>query len=273
MVKESIQPGLPIPSSTILLIRDDSDGLEVFMVTRNSGIDFAGGALVYPGGKVDPEDLMPGLPEYCEGIDGLSDLEVASRVCGIRELFEEAGFLLAREENQTQLVDGQRRMDLDKLYRESLIAGNISMKRLVEKEGLVLACDCMIPFAHWITPPGFPKRFDTWFYLARAPYGQEGSHDNSESINSMWISPDKALAGARSGLYNIVFATRMNLLKLGRSAKVDIALNLAKNDKIVTVEPKIEKTEAGVSFTIPLEAGYGIGTELETDGSTKVPAN
>ncbi|MEE2745884.1 MAG: NUDIX hydrolase [Pseudomonadota bacterium] len=272
-MKESIETALTIPSSTVLLIRDDIDQLEVFMVTRNSGIDFAGGALVYPGGKVDPGDLMPGLEEYCEGVEGLSDSEVASRVCGIRELFEEAGFLLAREENQTQLVDGARCKDLDRLYRESLLAGNISMRRLVEKEGLVLACDCMVPFAHWITPPGFPKRFDTWFYLARAPNGQEGSHDNSESINSTWISPDKALAGARNGLYTIVFATRMNLLKLGRSAKVEIALRRAKNDKIVTVEPKIERTEAGVSFSIPLEAGYGIGTELETNGSTQVPAN
>jgi len=80
-----IQLSHPIKSTTVILLRDGTDGMEVFMVTRNAGIDFAGGALVYPGGKTNPEDLTPETAAYCDGNDDLDISEIGSRVCGIRE--------------------------------------------------------------------------------------------------------------------------------------------------------------------------------------------
>ena len=146
------------------------------------------------------------------------------------------------------------------------------MKELARKEKLSLACDYLVPFAHWITPRNFPKRYDTWFFLAEAPDGQMGSHDNSESVDSLWINPDEALGGARNKAHDIVFATRMNLRKLGRSDTVDLALTVSRGDNIVTVEPVISRLNGEVAFSIPLEAGYGIDKEIETDdGPTKVP--
>ena len=267
------RPVKPIPSATVLLLRDSSSGLEVFMVKRNAGIDFAGGALVFPGGKVDPEDLALETVGYCEGVDGLDLIEIGNRVCGIRETFEEAGFLLARSDGDVALVDGERCSIIGAEYRDAIHTGDMTMKDLARKEKLTLACDYMVPFAHWITPRKFPKRFDTWFFLAEAPDGQMGSHDNSESVDSLWINPAQAIDGARNRAYNIVFVTRMNLRKLGRSDTVDLALTVARGDKIVTVEPVISRVSGEVTFSIPLEAGYGINQEIETDNyPTKAPA-
>ena len=78
------------------------------MVTRNAGIDFAGGALVFPGGKIHPSDLTGDILEYCDGIDNLRIDEIYNRVCGIRETFEEAGFLLARNMSDKKLMNRER---------------------------------------------------------------------------------------------------------------------------------------------------------------------
>ena len=253
-----IQLSHPIKSTTVILLRDGTDGMEVFMVTRNAGIDFAGGALVYPGGKTNPEDLTPETAAYCDGNDDLDISEIGSRVCGIRETFEEAGFLLAREKNTGMLINRERCLSIGAAYREPIRRGKASMKDL--------ACDLLVPFAHWITPSISPKRYDTWFYLAKAPEGQLGSHDNSETVASLWINPDQALAGAENKIYNIVFATRMNLRKLGKSDNVKLAMNLAQANKVITVEPEVINENNNITFRIPQEAGYDMEQETETVG-------
>ena len=116
-------PAIPVPSATVLLLRDGVHGLEVFMVLRNAGIDFAGGALVYPGGKSDPADLTEETAAYCDGVDGLDLVEIGNRVCGIRETFEEAGFLLAREKGRGTLVSGDRCLSLGAQYRKAPSCG------------------------------------------------------------------------------------------------------------------------------------------------------
>ena len=264
-------PAIPVPSATVLLLRDGDHGLEVFMVLRNAGIDFAGGALVYPGGKADPADLTEETAAYCDGVDGLDLVGIGNRVCGIRETFEEAGFLLAREKGRRALVSGDRCLSLGARYRKALHSGDLTMKDLVVREDLTLACDLMVPFARWITPARSPKRFDTWFFLAPVPEGQSGSHDQEESVDSLWISPDAALKGAADQTYNIVFATRCNLAKVGRGATVMEALENARHEQIVPVEPDVTILDNDrVSFKIPLEAGYGFEEEIEVGGPTIV---
>ena len=140
------------------------------------------------------------------------------------------------------------------------------MKDLASNEHLTLACDLLVPFAHWITPSISPKRYDTWFYLAKAPEGQLGSHDNSETVSSLWIKPDQALAGGKNKIYNIVFATRMNLRKLGKSDNVKLAMNLAQANKVITVEPEVINENNNITFRIPQEAGYDMEQETETVG-------
>ena len=145
------------------------------------------------------------------------------------------------------------------------------MRDLAAREDLTLACDLMVPFARWITPTRSPKRFDTWFFLARVPEGQSGSHDQKEAVDSLWISPDAALKGAADRIYNIVFATRCNLAKVGRGATVVEALETAQREQIVSVEPDVTILDDNrVSFKIPVEAGYGFEEEIEINGPTVI---
>ena len=126
-------------------------------------------------------------------------------------------------------------------------------------EGLKLALDELVPFAHWITPVGLPKRFDTQFFLAKAPEDHTLAHDGNEAVDSVWITPQQALADADAGKRTLIFATTLNLDKIGRSNTVMDALAAARQDKIVTVLPKMTRTETGRILKIPIEAGYGKG--------------
>ena len=246
------------PSATVLLLRDGENGLEVFMVERHRKIDFASGALVFPGGKLDPADAALARARPA---DGLTPEETAFRLCGIRETFEEAGILLARDEAGGPLVGGARLDHLQDRYRDKLHANEISLGDIQAAEGIHYACDHMTPFAHWITPKVAPKRFDTMFYLAAAPDEQLGDHDGRESVDSVWITPAQALADQAAGKRSIVFATRLNLEKLGRASAVDEAFANAAGEALVTVEPTMEDADGGRIFRIPAEAGYG-GSEF-----------
>lgn len=126
-------------------------------------------------------------------------------------------------------------------------------------ENLELALDALTPFAHWITPPILPKRFDTHFYIVAAPSDQIAIHDGLESVDSVWINPARALAEADAGKYTLVFATRLNLQMLAQSPDAVSAMAAARVRRIVTVEPVAVKTERGYTMRIPIEAGYGAG--------------
>ncbi len=96
---------------------------------------------------------------------------------------------------------------------------------MLTDNGLLLALDELVPYAHWITPEGMPKRFDTWFFLAAAPPEQVGAHDGKESTDSIWLSPREALAGGESGRFKLPFPTTRNLIRLGKQPNVSAALD------------------------------------------------
>ena len=145
-----------IPAATILLVRDSEDGLEVFMVVRHHQIDFASGALVFPGGKVDKRDTAEGVRDLVDGAEGLSDWELGMRVAAIREAFEESGVLLAREVGRDDIVPAARVAQLES-YRQRLNDGDVGISDFLQTEGLRLALDQLVPFAHWITPDMMPS--------------------------------------------------------------------------------------------------------------------
>ena len=125
-----------------------------------------------------------------------------------------------------------------------------------------LAGDMLTPFAHWITPNMMPKRFDTRFYLASAPEDHLAVHDGSESVDSVWIRPEHALKEADAGTRTIIFPTRMNVEKVGRSPSVAHAIETARTTRVVTVEPQVTKNEKGEPvLRIPVEAGYSVTEE------------
>ena len=244
---------VPVPAATVLMLRDSDDGLEVFMVVRHHQIDFASGALVFPGGKVAVgDDEVRGR---CIGADNLDDVQFSLQVAAIREAFEECGILLAGEPGSNSLVSGERLAGLEH-YQFPLSKGELTIGEFLEKEDLVLHLDRLHNFAHWVTPEMMPKRFDTHFYLAVAPADHLAIHDGHESVDSVWIKPEQALQEAADGQRTIIFPTRLNIEMLSRSHSVAEALSDADKRDIVTVIPWTEKKEDGLYLCIQPESGY-----------------
>jgi len=239
----------PRPASTLLMLRDGPAGLETFMVVRHHEIDFASGALVFPGGRMEPPDaeLAASLgavgDRARQNVDPLAPLKIAA----IREAFEECGVLIARPAGEDGLVPAARAAALDRAA---------PFAALMTREGLVPAIDRLVPFAHWITPAFLPKRFDTHFFLAIAPPDQTLAHDGREAVDSVWISPRAALA-ERGGRFRLLFPTERNLWKLSAHSDAASALAAARARPIVTVMPERIEVDGGPGLKIPAEAGYG----------------
>lgn len=250
---------VPRPASTILLLRDSrvAKEIEVFMMVRHHQIEFSSGALVFPGGSVDKTDReIIERPELYSGGEGLDAAALSFRIAAIRETFEESGILLARPKGSKALVDAARAREIEAGHRAALTEGKTTFLEVLAGNGLFLALDELEPYAHWITPEGMPKRFDTWFFLAAAPPEQLGAHDGRESTDSIWVSPREALAGGASGRFKLPFPTTRNLIKLGKQAHVKAALEDAHGKAVVTVLPVMTKTDGGRQLRIPREAGY-----------------
>ncbi len=245
-----------IPAATVLLLRDSpANGLEVFMVVRHHQIDFASGALVFPGGKLAKGDTDPALVDYCDGAEGFSPELLSLRVCAIRESFEECGVLLARAAGQSRLVGPDIVSKYDH-WRKPLDKGEATVLELLQASGLRLALDAMVPFAHWITPEFMPKRFDTHFYLAAASDDQLALHDGHENVDSTWVSPRQVLQEAEEGKWTIIFPTRLNIEKLAKATSVRDALERAEADNIVLVTPWVDNAGEQPMLRIRDNAGY-----------------
>jgi 8-oxo-dGTP pyrophosphatase MutT (NUDIX family) len=251
---------VPRPASTVLLVRDGPTGLEVLMVTRHVASDFASGALVFPGGRVDAADGEAAALACCRPVGGVDAGALAFRVAAVRETFEEAHVLLARSKGGERVLGAG---EVDALERDltSRLGRAPQFADIVAAGSIELATDLLVPFAHWITPVGPPKRFDTQFFLAPAPSDQVAAHDGREAVETIWILPQTAIAESEARRVTLVFATRMNLAKLGRSADVAAALAAARRDTVVTVCPEMVETPEGKLLRIPAAAGYGI-TEM-----------
>ncbi len=243
----------PLPAATILLVRDAPSGLEVFMVKRHHQVDFVSGALVFPGGKVDKTDREAGLSDLTDGGQGWSEEMRALGACAIREAFEESGILLARDAATAGFIGAQRLASLEH-YRAQLDKHEIGLAEMLRKEGLRLALDRLATFAHWITPEHMPKRFDTIFFIAPSPVGHAGSHDGRESVDSVWIAPQRAIDDRKH--WNVVFPTKLNLMKLGASRSVAEAVDAARAHVPLTVTPWIEHGPDGAILRIREDAGY-----------------
>jgi 8-oxo-dGTP pyrophosphatase MutT (NUDIX family) len=250
----------PRSASTILLLRDSAvtpGEIEVFMMVRHYEIDFNSGALVFPGGSIDKGDQeIIANPALYAGGEGLDATGLSFRIAAIRETFEESGILLARVGGSDSLVDAKRAGAIEAAHRAALCDGKTTFLKVLADNGLRLALDELVPYAHWITPEGMPKRFDTWFFLAAAPPEQVGAHDGRESTDSIWLSPREALAGGESGRFKLPFPTTRNLIKLGKQSSVQAALDDSRGKSIVAVTPVMTKLNGGRQLRIPAEAGY-----------------
>lgn len=253
------QPPEPRPASTLILLRkSDAYPLEALMVVRQTAIEFAGGAIVFPGGRVDDADYT---------IAGQAD-DGAFRFAAIRETFEESGILLACESASGDLVSKETAKRLLKQYRVAVLNGELSFSDMLRTEGLRAATDLLVPFAHWITPPSRKKRYDTHFFVAACDMDHDILHDDGEVMKAVWIAPSTLLSEAKKDRYKLVFATRMNVERLAGFTSVDEAIEMTRNTPVVTVRPTSVNTPEGRMVRIPRDAGYGGELFLSNDPSS-----
>ena len=253
-MSETAKPAaVPVPAATILLLRDGVEGLEVFMVKRHHQIDFVAGALVFPGGKLEKGDSDAALERHFDGAESWPADMRALGAGAIREAFEESGILLARDARTGDFVTAARLAELQH-YRPLLDKREAVLAEVLEKEKLRLALDQLIHFAHWITPANMPKRFDTHFFLASSPVGHVGSHDGHESVDSVWITPSGAISDRKK--WNVIFPTKLNLMKLDNSKSVAGAIATARATKVLPVTPWVENGPDGQILKIRDDAGY-----------------
>lgn len=209
-----------LPAATITLVREADRGFEVLMLQRNLKSAFVAGMYLFPGGGLDPEDDANTTAPLSAGLDdgaasahlGLSSGGLAYWAAAIREAFEEAGVLLAYDASGA-LVDlsSDRMTQRFEAHRELLNAGKLRFCDMLASEGLKLAVDRMVYFSHWITPLPAPRRYDTRFFLAEAPAGQEPLHDNVEAISHLWVRPQEALDRHGAGTFKMRFPTLRTL--------------------------------------------------------------
>ncbi len=255
-------------AATVMLVRDAAggDGIEVFMLRRNLQSDFVGGAYVFPGGAVDDHDRHDELDEVCQGRSdadasrrlGLERGGLAFWVAAIRECFEEAGVLLAYDAGGAPVrFDDPAVDERFRLHREALDRGERRLVEICEAEGLRLAVDRMYYFSHWITPEGAPRRYDTRFFVARAPEAQAPLHDDREVIAHLWISPAEALARYEAGELELIFPTMRSLVSLSRFATTDeLMAAAAATDEVPAILPRIVEEGGGYRIVLPGDPAY-----------------
>ncbi len=244
------------PAATILLVRD-APAFEVLMVKRHHQIDFASGALVFPGGKTAVGDHDPAWADCVTGWDVVPADERPLRIAAIREAYEEAGIIIANDAEGAPFAGDDRAAAV----REAVAKEQHSFLELVGELGLKLDLGALETFARWITPDMMPKRFDTWFYVVRATGEQLAVCDGWETVDAEWIAPAEALRLEAAGERTIIFPTRMNLQLLAEASSAADATARAAARTLVTVLPKVERRPEGAVLVIPEDAGYGPVTE------------
>jgi len=232
------------PSATLVLLRPGPQGPEVFMLERSSKASFMAGAYVFPGGMLETADADPRL---LARVVGLSELQANERlrmpqgglswwVAAVRECFEEAGILLACEEDGTAI--GRERLEGLAAQRTALNAGTLGFLDFVEGERLLIDARRLAVFDHWITPASLPRRFDTRFFLAIAPEQHDGRHDDTETVASVWARPQEVVERANRKEVELVFVTRHVLADLARFKSPEEAFDHAEGlDEIETTRP------------------------------------
>lgn len=239
----------PIPAATLVLYRDREDApAEHLFVERAATMVFAAGAVVFPGGRVDPDDR-----EIAAQFPELDSVDAAARVAAIRETVEEAGVAVGFSPplNETE-AEG---------LRKALSDGNLLSKWLIENNR-TLELDALTPFARWCPNHRKTRNFDTHFYITRAPENAHiASVDATENVHLFWASADEVLARAASSALSIIFPTKRNLERLASVPAYDQAVAHARAHPVRLISPTIIERDGVKFLTIPADMGYPIYEE------------
>jgi 8-oxo-dGTP pyrophosphatase MutT (NUDIX family) len=233
-------------AATVLLLQDTWAGPEVFMMKRPGSGDFPD-LHVFPGGKVDDQDLLEAQVSGCSEstANDLLGLEAGGLrywVTAIRECFEEAGVLLARRDGRFLSLKDPQEVERFESYRQALIDGDMTMADLCAREDLILAADCLLYFSHWLTPETAPRRFDTRFFIARMPGEQDTAAHAWETADDHWIRPQLALNEAERGRWQMISPTLISLATIAdRESVAAIFQSVAAEEHLPVLDDELRR--------------------------------
>lgn len=260
------------PAATVILLRDREGGpYEIFLMRRHRNQTFMGGAYVFPGGRLDEGDGHPDLRAHLHGFapEALagrlqepalpSETALGLHLTAIREMFEEAGVLLAVDASGAAVdfhdPETARRFAA---YREVLHRGEMTLRDLAVREGLRFALDLLLPYAHWMTPEIESKRFDTRFFIARLPEGQRPVHDEAELTASVWMTPSQALDEHQAGRIVLMPPTLKTVEELAAYRTTAALFDAVQGRAIPPILPQPFTPEGEFGVKLPFDPEYTI---------------
>jgi 8-oxo-dGTP pyrophosphatase MutT (NUDIX family) len=256
-------PVTPVPAATVVLLRDRSaGGFDVLLLQRHRASKFAAGDYVFPGGKVEVGDNPPDAARFCAGLEpeaagallGVdAETALAFWIGAIRETFEETGVLLAYDRDGGPAHVKGATFDE---YRNACQVEPAAFWQMVRTEALTLATDRLVYLAHWITPEESPLRFDTRFFAAEMPAGQEAIGDGTEIIDVRWLQPAEALEAAKRGEISLRNPTVRNIELFLGAGSVAHALERLHGRVIPMIRPRVIMKDGARQVLMPGDPGY-----------------
>jgi 8-oxo-dGTP pyrophosphatase MutT (NUDIX family) len=254
------RPPTPQEAAAIIVTRDVSAGVEVLLLQRHPKSRFSPGAFAFPGGRLETADAAPGIETRCRGLARtdaarqLRDVEPPERAIGfwvtaLRELFEEAGMLLAYGPDGRPL--GRAALEDLRAERPRCREESAAFGRLLAERDLVLATDHVGYWAHWITPEERPIRYDTRFFVAAAWADQVADPDGLEMVAARWIRPDDALVEHAAGDFVLPLPTQRILASLAEHGDVGAILAAVGGRDIRSIRPRIVRDATGERVLLP----------------------
>jgi 8-oxo-dGTP pyrophosphatase MutT (NUDIX family) len=248
---------VPKLAATVVLARDGADGIELFLLRRVAGMAFAGGMTVFPGGGVDQRDADTSVawtgpePDWWGQRFACSASMARALVCAaVRETFEESGVLLAGPDPATVVADTSAYA----ADRQALLARELSLAEFLTARGLVLRADLLRPWANWVTPEAEPRRYDTGFFLAELPEGQQADGESTEADAVHWRRPAEALADWQAGRVGLMPPTWTTLAELAEFTTVADAM--AAPRVIEKIIPRVVRDPDAYRVVLPGDPRY-----------------
>ncbi len=253
-----LEPAVPRDAATVVLLRaasEGSSGVEVYLLRRHLGMDFAGGMYVFPGGGVDARDeddsigwVGPSPKEWAERLSCREALARALVCAAVRETFEESGVLLAGPTPDT-VVDDTTGEDWER-DRRALVDRDLSFAEFLHRRDLVLRADLLAAWTHWITPVFEPKRFDTRFFVAALPAGQLTRDVSTESDRVGWMRPQEAIASVDERRMQMLPPTYVTVMDMAAVTSPEAALEAAAGREIRPMQPTVRFDDDGAVLSV-----------------------
>ena len=255
-VNRSGEPPVPVDAATIVLVRDGAEGLEAYLLRRQSTMDFAAGMYVFPGGKVHESDqevdswVGPPAEEWGKRFGCDADTARGLVVAAVRETFEESGILLAGADAGTVVADTSG-ADLQ-AARLALENGEYGFAEFLAERRLVLRADLLGAWSHWITPPFEPRRYDTRFFVAALPEGQVVGELTGEADRALWAPVRRVLEWVDAGRAMMLPPTAITCREVSAFAATGILAASAER-AVLTVAPELVDVDGELFLEYELE--------------------